>query len=201
MKNYLRNLTIFNKLSLAITVVSGLILLISAIIFLSYDIYKSKEHMREEYSTLAKVLAFNLGPALAFGDDQSASLVLATLNAEDHVLHAHIDIGDGQRFAEYISSDSKYASKTINPAEIPAPVVCPAIKFKTTHLEVCEPIYLRDEQLGILSLSATISPLYTSLWLDAMLFTIVLVIATLLALLMARILAGVLARPVMQQVL
>jgi signal transduction histidine kinase len=193
----LRDLPILKKLLLAILAVSGVVLSIAASIFLSYDLYQTKQDMAERYSSQAKLLAINLAPALAFRDKAATRELLASLDVEPNVLHARVYTADGQPFEAYLARGVQAPSGEIDEETRSLPTVCPPIDSEFDHMHLCEPIRLEGESLGRLFLGVSTAPVQKRVGFDLIAFSGVLLVAMFLAYLIARLLARLLARPVL----
>jgi hypothetical protein len=86
----LGSLSIRNKLTLMVISVSTLALLVSGIVFISYDNRDSRQSKIQDVTTLADIIGSNSTGALTYQDANSAREVLAALSSKREISEACI---------------------------------------------------------------------------------------------------------------
>lgn len=137
-----RNLPIKTKLRWFVYLITGTILLVTSITFFIYELIKFRESTLDTISTLARVIAENGTAALAFYDQEDASIILASLESESHIVSAAFYDKSGKLFARY----NAIPGDTYVPFR-PGP---PGYTFKNSRLEGYEPVMKGNHFLGTL---------------------------------------------------
>ena len=102
-----QNLSIKWKLKLIIMLTSAIALLFASGTLMYSNIQTSKRIIRDDLSSLARVIGMNSIGAIVFYDQQTAENNLAALHAKPYVALACIYDQNGKIFATYIHEDSK----------------------------------------------------------------------------------------------
>src|SRR2546428_12259365 len=97
----LRSLPFRHKLTLILTLTSGLALLLACAAFLAYDIVSFRVRMVGDLETLAQVVGDNSTAAITFNDPEAAEEVLGALRAKRDIIAAFLFMPDGRIFASY----------------------------------------------------------------------------------------------------
>jgi signal transduction histidine kinase/AmiR/NasT family two-component response regulator len=102
------NLSIKWKLKLIIMLTSAIALLFASGTLMYRNIETSRKIIRDDLSSLARVIGMNSIGAIVFYDQQTAEKNLAALHAKPHVALACIYDSQGRIFATYIHKDNKH---------------------------------------------------------------------------------------------
>lgn len=153
--NFLKNLSIEQKLRAIIMLASTAALLSASAAFVSYELFSFKEAAVDDLSTQATIIGANCTVALSFNNSQDAAEILGTLRSKNHVLAACIYGIDNQVFATYSRSDMD----DFNP---------PAAKetgqvFTLNRVELFQQIVLDGKTIGTVYLLSDLQPLYSRL--------------------------------------
>lgn len=97
--------SINRKLARTVILTSGGSLLLTCLVFASYDVITLRRAMARNAATLAEVIAINSAVALNSDDPEAAAEILATLSAADSVLAAVIYDRTGTPFSSYVSAE------------------------------------------------------------------------------------------------
>jgi len=138
---YFRNLTIRHKLTAIIMSASGIALLLSCTVFISYEQYSRRRQMVEDAQIHAQIVGQNCGAALAFDRRDDAVDVLAALKAESAICFACVYNAKGEAVARYQRTDADH------PIEPPAPGPSGA-HYSGRCLDVFQPIQVAGETIG-----------------------------------------------------
>src|SRR5260370_7029152 len=97
----LRDWPIKRKLTATLLLTSGLVLLLTSAAFVTVEVLAFRQTTLSNLSTLGRVLAANITPALAFANQADARGVLAALSANPHVVAAGLYDRDGRLFSRF----------------------------------------------------------------------------------------------------
>src|SRR5579859_1845276 len=99
--NWLKNLPIRRKLTMAVLVTCSVALLTACGVLAAFELYEYRQALLRDMTVLAKVLANNSRAALTFQDQDNARESLQALQAEPYVAAACLYTPDGNRLADY----------------------------------------------------------------------------------------------------
>jgi signal transduction histidine kinase/DNA-binding response OmpR family regulator len=105
--------SIKRRLTVLLTVITGVALLISSAAFLSYEWVALRKAMVRTLDAQAAMLTSAVQAEMEFGNHQEAEKTLASLKADSHIQAAAIYKDDGELFAVY--------PKSLSPATLPVP--------------------------------------------------------------------------------
>jgi signal transduction histidine kinase len=137
--NAIKNLSITQKLTFIITVISTAAVVVACLAFLVIDRFTFKEAMTRDLKTLSNVIGANSTAALVFDNPNDATETLASLRAEEHILAAAIYDSFGNAFASYHRGQAIFQPPSFGDLES---------GFQTHHVDVVEPIVLEADQIG-----------------------------------------------------
>ncbi len=100
--NWLRDLPIRRKLTLAILLTCSVVLLIACGVLAIWQVLEFRQNLERHTIVLADVLAQNTQAALTFQDEGAARQTLLALKAEPNVLAACLYDSKGNPFADYM---------------------------------------------------------------------------------------------------
>jgi signal transduction histidine kinase/CheY-like chemotaxis protein len=98
---FARDLPLRRKLTLLVTLTSGVVLGLACLILAAYDLRRGYQEMHRDLGSLARVIASNSTGALTFADPRAAEEILASLGAQSHIVSARLYDARGQPFATY----------------------------------------------------------------------------------------------------
>lgn len=197
---WFRNLTIRNKLQLAMLLVSSMMVLLASSVYMVHDYMYMKQAMEEKYSTLGDVLASNVASAMVFGDSKSAHQILQAIGSEPSVLFATAYKETGEPFVHFLPKASRYDGKWIEEQVLEytrgVPAACSEPVFADGHLHVCKPISLEGELLGRLFLTSDLNILHKEMIDGLGIGLIILILVLAFNVILSRALARGLANPI-----
>lgn len=135
-----RDIAIARKLVITMTLISGVVLLLSSAGFLTYAAASSRRWMIAELSSLARVVSANSAASLVFRDRDAAAETLAALGAEQSVSSAALYTADGEVFSQY-HRDKERADR------IP-PMGVSGHHFQGDRLVFYQPVRIDDRRVG-----------------------------------------------------
>src|SRR3989454_12135938 len=97
----LRDWPIKQKLTARLLLISGLVLLLTAAAFVTYEVVAFRQMTLKDLSTLGRIIAANSTASLAFANEADAREILSALRAEPHVVAAGLYDKDGRLFSRY----------------------------------------------------------------------------------------------------
>ena len=98
---FARDLPLRHKLTLLVTLTSGLVLSLACLILAAYDLRRAYQDLETDLGSLAQVIGSNSTGALTFDDPRAADEILAAMSARPHIVSARLYDAEGQPFATY----------------------------------------------------------------------------------------------------
>ncbi len=144
----LKNIPVKQQLILMICVISFISLLMASSAFVLYDRYAYKQHLVNEVTMLARVIASHSANAVAYNDVYEARTNLETLGIDASLVSACIKAEGGQLMSMY----SRQHYQPIEDAGKPIPgVVCLAdqnfiSRFDGEYLDLIQPVLWEETQ-------------------------------------------------------
>lgn len=148
MKASLKNIPVKQQLILMICVISFISLLMASTAFVLYDRHAYKEHLVNEVTMLARVIASHSANAVAYNDVYEARANLETLGIDASLVSACIKTESGQLMSMY----SREQYQPVEDAGKPIPgVVCLAdqsfiSRFDGQYLDLIQPVLWEETQ-------------------------------------------------------
>ncbi|MCZ6675760.1 MAG: ATP-binding protein, partial [Candidatus Poribacteria bacterium] len=140
----LKNRSVQQKMILIIMAMSSVALLFACSVFIAYDFITFRQAMVRDLSILASIMGENnTAAALVFNDQSAAEGILASLNAQPHIVYARIYTKDGAVFSSYHRSDLGHESSSLPPLTEES-----YHHFENDHLDVLRPIHFDGERIG-----------------------------------------------------
>ncbi|MDX1587838.1 MAG: diguanylate cyclase [Oleiphilaceae bacterium] len=187
-----RKLSIKYKLMLVVILTTTLGLVISVAGMIAYDRVKQREILAEEMTILAQVIGSRSAAALSFMDQTSARENLSALLLRDSITSACIHDRNGEVFAKVDAGrhgERAYCPDT--PGEAGA-------AFSERYLDVVEPIWLNNQNIGHLTVRTDLSDLGARLRGQVMANVGILILSLVAALLMTSRLQRAFYRPIVE---
>lgn len=182
------DLSIRRKLMLIILSTSGIVLLLTAVAFISYEWITFRRGLVVNVTTLARVVADNSTAALAFRSPADAREVLNALKAEKTIIAAVLYDHDGELFAFYPDN--------LKPDLFPDKPPADGYRFQESHLIVVQPVIESQERYGTLFIRASLGLIYQSLWNYAKIVILISLLSLFAAFLLSTILTQSISTPV-----
>lgn len=132
------------KLRQIITLMSGIVLLVTCTTFLIYQFYTFQKATLEKVSTIGKIISINATAALAFESEEDAKEILNALRSEPHIIAAALYNKKGKLFVKYLSKPESIS--------IPLTPKAAGHSFTMTDLEGFYPVVENKSQAGTLYL-------------------------------------------------
>src|SRR3989454_499650 len=140
------------KLTSVIMLTSSIVLLLTCLAFVAYDLMTFRQAMTRNLATLAQVIAANSTAAVAFIHENEAREKLASLQAERHIVAAAIYDKEGNLFVKFPANE---------PAQtFPARPGADGPRFSEASLVFFEPVVKEGERLGTLYLNSDLGAMY-----------------------------------------
>jgi signal transduction histidine kinase/ActR/RegA family two-component response regulator len=100
-----RGLTIRQKLTAMLMLISGSVLILAAVAFVTWDFYRFRADMEADLRTQAQLVLENTAAALTFNDTDAAIETLEMLEIHPHTQMACLYLADGDLFASRVFRD------------------------------------------------------------------------------------------------
>ena len=98
---FARDLPLRHKLTLLVTLTSGLVLSLACLILAAYDLRRAYQDLETDLVSLAQLIGSNSTGALTFDDPRAADEILAAMSARPHIVSARLYDAEGRPFATY----------------------------------------------------------------------------------------------------
>jgi hypothetical protein len=96
---FARELPLRHKLTLLVTLTSGLVLSLACLILATYDLRRAYRDLETDLESLGQLIGSNSTGALTFDDPRAADEILAAMSARPHVVSARLFDAQGRPFA------------------------------------------------------------------------------------------------------
>lgn len=150
-----RDTPIRKKLMKIILFTSCVVLIMTTVAFLAYEVLTFRQNLTEHLSTVGKMIANNCNASLLYENRKDAAEVLSSLALEPHIVAACL----------YDTNNAIFASFPAAPPPSrfpPAPAVL-GHHFENTHLIIFEPVIKDGKQVGVLYLNSDMGALFQRL--------------------------------------
>src|SRR5437879_5666262 len=184
-----RDLPIRRKLTVIVTLTTGAALVLTSTIFVSYDLIRLRQELRQRIAMLAQVIGANSTASLTFEDRPTAEETLETLGAQDRITEAAIYEKDGSLFAHY-------ARDAAGAVAVPQRPGRDGSRFEAGRLVEFAPMMLAGERIGTVYLAFDLEEMRGSLLKAATTMVVVTGAALFVALLLLSRLQRVISDPV-----
>lgn len=142
------------RLRRIILVPSAVVVVLATVTFLLYEYLTFRKTLKENVSTVARVVAENSSGTLVFDNPEEAGKVLASLSAEPTIYNAVLFDAEGKVFARYAAKKSQLPE-----VSQPGP---DRVAYEGEGLVAVLPVY-QERRVGTLYVEAGLTPLYTRL--------------------------------------
>lgn len=186
----LRDVPIKRKLTLAMLLTGGGILLLTSISFMAYGVVTARRNLMQNLRILAEITAANASAALEFDQPKGANEILSKLEAEPSVLKAALYTPDRKVLAHYPYSLSE--------TNFPPVEVGDVSRFGNGVAEVFYPVRQGERWVGTLFIQSDLSALYSRFQLYAMIVGAVMLTAIAIILALSQWLQRQISGPVLQ---
>ena len=150
-----KNLPIERKLRIVILLTCGIVLLLTCVAFIAYEVNTYKATAIEGLTTLAEVIGENTTAALAFRDEDDAAKVLQSVQAEPNIVAAAVYDLNGNLFVRFPTN----ATTDLIPRAIELPQKREA-RFENNQLIVLHSVHENEKPFGTIMLRSDLSDMY-----------------------------------------
>jgi signal transduction histidine kinase len=185
-----QELPIRRKLMFALLLTATASLLFAGIGIVAADSFLFYGFLQRDLSTLSQIIADNSTGALSFDDEKSGERTLATLRAREHVVGACLYRPDGSVLARY--------ARTTDSAACSQPHADEVVGSAMEQLEVTQPVMLRGQNIGTLTLVYDLDEIFQRVWLYGGLVLGMLVLASVFAVALSQKLRTLIAAPLLE---
>ena len=124
----LNRLSLRQKLTAMLMILSSAVLLLASAAFVTWDFYRFRSEMEVDVATQAALVLDNTAAAITFKDPEAARQTLEMLSIDPHVQIACLYLPNGELFAEANFHDKSQDSCPPSPA--------PGVKYTPTRLQL-----------------------------------------------------------------
>jgi len=144
-----KNISIKQKLTAIILIISTLALLLSSISFMVFDQIQIKKKMVRDLQIIADIIGNNCSAALLFNIKRDAQETLSAIRAHQHILSASIYDADNNLFAYYQRSgtDTLFLNQIMQQSKITSSIMEPPSIEKnadTPDLPAASHVFIKD---------------------------------------------------------
>ena len=186
---FLRNVSIKNKLTWIIMITTGAALLIACTSFVFYQFAQFRSSMEKEMLSLANIIGTNTAAPLLFDDPAAVKETLEGLRADSRILAAKIYSQEKKVFASYQRSEKDHFHG-------PETFLMHGEFWKEGHLSIYEPIIHDNEKIGTIYLHSQLSDISAELKKYGVIVALVLLGSSLVAFLLSSLLQKMVSQPV-----
>ncbi|MBN2227444.1 MAG: HAMP domain-containing protein [candidate division Zixibacteria bacterium] len=145
----LRNMSIKHKLIALILVVTGIVLLLTSIAFVSFDRINYKHEIVRFIDNIAGVIAINSSAAITFNNPTDAQEILASLATLPFIITTTVYTNDGSVLASYVKDDSLSSYQ-------PPPIGDTGLVMHRNSLTYARYIDFDGENIGMVRIEASL---------------------------------------------
>jgi signal transduction histidine kinase/FixJ family two-component response regulator len=185
-----RNLSIKSKLKWIIMLTSGVALLFASGALMYRDIINSRKIIRNDLTSLARVIGMNSIGAIVFNDQQTAENNLAALHAKPYVVLACIYDRSGNVFATYVDEN---VQNSISVPELREP----GYYYEGNYLLIYSPVKQEQEKIGTVCIQYEMKGIQLETLQSAAIFGAVVCVAFLIIWVLSASLQKVISRPIL----
>ena len=183
-----RSVPIRRKLTRMLVLSSGIVLMVTAFAFSTYEVLAFRQSSVEELRILTEAIAGNSTAALAFQNADDATSILSALKADPHLTRAALYDEKGTVFAVYPQGSSTDA--------FPKQLGAPGFSFTGDAIIGFQPVVADQKTLGTLYVRSDLSAMYARLGRYAVIVLLVVAASLPLIYFLSRKLQGEILRPV-----
>ena len=182
--------SIRHKQTLVIMAISTTTLLLSAVLFFSFELYALSQRITEDTDNKAILIAENIASSLIFQDARTATETLTTLHKDSTVKMAAVYDKHGTLFASFIRDAGQHE-------DIPA-VGKSGVVLAQYYVEVFRPVVLNADHLGTVFIRSNLTGLKKKITQYGYIVVVVFFLSLLLALIISQPLQRLIYGPVLQ---
>ena len=187
--NWFGNLPIKGKLTLAMLLISSVVLLSACVAFVVWEQVTFRHTMARDMGVLADILGRNTTAALQFDDQSAAATNLLAFKAEPHVMVACLYKADTNRFAAYVRDGGR--------GEFPAEAGEDGAVFTRDDFRLFRSVVLDGKRVGVLYLQSDLEGMRERMRIFAGVAVMILLGASILTLLLSARLQRVISKPIL----
>ncbi len=196
-----RTVSIQRKLSLAMTRMTGGVLMVALVVLLVNDLLTFRHHAREDLSALAAMVGTSVSAPLSFDDPGGATEALSSLRNHPAIVRAGVYTRQGELFAQYHREGEPQRRPDPERRLLrrlgPEALDVERHAFSTSHLDLSWPIVVDGQRLGVLLIRTDLDNLTLLLWRSVAVFGAVFFAASGLAYLLSLWVRRIVAEPVL----
>lgn len=184
-----RDLPIKRKLVGVILLTSFVVLGLTSLMLLTYELYSYKQTTRRSLATIADIIASNSTAVLIYDDRKLAAEILEGLAAEPEIAAAAMYDGEGKLYAAY--------PKDEDTAALPARPGRDGIDFHLRDVTVFKPVREGDHRVGTLYLRGDLTGMYWRLGVYGLVLLAVLAVSAFVAWLLSHFFQRLISQPIL----
>jgi signal transduction histidine kinase/ActR/RegA family two-component response regulator/uncharacterized membrane protein affecting hemolysin expression len=179
-----------NKLMRMVLLTSGLVILFTCAMFVTYEVVTFRQSVARQLNTLGKAIAQNSTASLAFDNAGDARVVLSAFSSDPHIVSAALYGKSGALFASYPDH--------VAPEDLPTSLQPDGYRFEGQYVIGFEPVRLNDIDLGTLFVKSDLRAIDQRFRGYGLITALVIALAVLLAYFVARKQQTEVSRPLLE---
>jgi len=184
-----RDISVKHKMTAIIMFISIAALLLSSVLFITYDQITARRAMVHDLQTQAEMIEFNSTGPLTFNDEDSATELLSGLKAKPNIVSACIYNVNGRPFARYVRADQQ--------ADYPMPKPeANGNNFGEKHLTLFHKIILDGDSIGAVYLESDLKALDSRLISYLYIMGAIILVSSFMAFILSSTLQRVISEPI-----
>jgi len=192
--NRFRDLPLKRKLAAIIMASTGIVLLISYVMFAASELVREGSRARTQLASYAEIVGANSAAAIAFNDRQAAQATLEALRSRPEITAAWIVLPGGVPFASYYSSAAGADAAHAPPADSAAG----AWGYVSRNLVLSRTVVLDRERIGTIVMQADLGGTWRQLITDMLLAAVATAVAFVIGIVLSARLQAMVSAPILE---
>src|SRR6266404_1665560 len=184
-----QDVPIKRKLTSVIMLTSSIVLSLTCLAFVAYDLITFRRQMTGKLATLAQVVAANCTGAVAFSDENEARVKLTSMKAMRNIVAAALYDKEGRLFVKFAVNEPAQTFPTRPGADGP--------RFAKDSLVFFEPVVKEGQRLGTLYLKSDLEAMHALIRLYGGIVILVMAGSFLLAFALSKVLQKGISQPIL----
>ena len=192
--NRFRDLPLKRKLAAIIMASTGIVLLISYVMFTASELVREGSRARAQLASYAEIVGANSAAAIAFNDRQAAQATLEALRSRSEITAAWIVLPGGVPFASFHSSAAGAVAEHAPPEDSAGG----AWSYLSRELVLSRPVVLDRERIGAIVMQADLGGTWRQLITDMLLAAVASAIAFAIGIVLSARLQAMVSAPILE---
>jgi len=189
-----RDLPLKRKLAVIIMASTGIVLLISYVMFAASELVREVSRARTQLASYAEIAGANSAAAIAFNDRQAAQATLEALRSRPEITAAWIVLPGEVPFASYHSTAAGAGAVHARPGDSAGG----AWGYLSRELVLSRPVMLDRERIGTIAMQADLGGTWRQLITDMLLAAVATAVAFVIGIVLSARLQAMVSEPILE---